>query len=400
VRTDVRPVRAFVRPKGLDVLRILFASVGAYGHLYPLIPLALAAQGAGHDVAVAVDESFHPTVKSAGLAAVAAGLTIEKAFGVALAELDERPKHMGELGVPVFTRIMPEQTLDDLNPVLQSGAWDLVVHEMGNVGAAVAARTAGVPAATTALGRIASEAHFELMFAGWAKFAAAHGVEVKLPLTLDQPYIDTCPPSFQTASLSAEVATRIMARPRPWNPAGSLPAAALDRAPGRPLVYLTLGTTGAFAQPAVLRQMTTALADVAADALLASGPAVPADSLETVPDNVTVVDWVPQAELMPHVNVAVHHGGSGTLFAALANGVPQVLIPQGADQFANADWLAGTGAGIRILPDEVTPSSIAGAIEELLGNQEATAAAHRLRAEIERMPSMEECVERLTTWAR
>jgi MGT family glycosyltransferase len=174
----------------------------------------------------------------------------------------------------------------------------------------------------------------------------------------------------------------------------------LDRAPGRPLVYLTLGTTGAFAQPALLRQMTAALAGIAADALLASGPAVPADSLGTLPDNVTVVDWVPQAELMPHVSIAVHHGGSGTMFAALANGVPQVVVPGGADQFSNADWLAGTGAGKRILPDEVTPSSIADAIEELVGKHEAAAAAYRLREEIERMPSMEECVERLTAWAR
>jgi UDP:flavonoid glycosyltransferase YjiC (YdhE family) len=146
--------------------------------------------------------------------------------------------------------------------------------------------------------------------------------------------------------------------------------------------------------------MTAALAGIAADALLASGPAVPADSLGTLPDNVTVVDWVPQAELMPHVSIAVHHGGSGTMFAALANGVPQVVVPGGADQFSNADWLAGTGAGKRILPDEVTPSSIADAIEELVGKHEAAAAAYRLREEIERMPSMEECVERLTGWAR
>ncbi len=34
-------------------LKIVFASLGAYGHLYPMMPLALACRDAGHDVVVA-----------------------------------------------------------------------------------------------------------------------------------------------------------------------------------------------------------------------------------------------------------------------------------------------------------------------------------------------------------
>jgi UDP:flavonoid glycosyltransferase YjiC (YdhE family) len=381
-------------------MRLLFAAVGAYGHLYPVMPMALAARAAGHEVAVATHESFHPTVESVGLQAVAAGLTTEEAFGAAVAALDGPPQSEADLAIPAFTRIIPERVLADLGPVLRSGAWDLVVHEMGNPGAGIAAREAGVPSATMAVGRIPDGPFWDLMFSGVAAFGARHGVTVKEPRTLDRPYLDMCPPSFQAPNVSELIEVHIPTRPTAWNPPGDLPAVVSDRDPGRPLVYLTLGTTGVFAQPSVLRQMIEALSGVPADALLSSGPAVPADTLGALPDNVTVVDWVPQADLMPYVDVAVNHAGSGTMFAALANGVPQVLLPQGADQFANAAWAVQVGAAQQILPDELTPTRIAAAIAALLGNEEVRTAALGLQQEITRMPSLEESLDRLVTWAR
>jgi UDP:flavonoid glycosyltransferase YjiC (YdhE family) len=381
-------------------MRLLFAAVGAYGHLHPVMPVALAAQAAGHQVAVATHESFHPTVTSVGLEAVAAGLTVEEAFGVAVAALDGPPESEADVAVPAFMRIIPERVLADLEPVLQRGTWDLVVHEVGNPGAGIAARAAGVPSAALAVGRIPDGPFWDRMYSELTVFAGEHAVTVKEPRTLDQPYLDMCPPSFQAPGVSELIETHILMRPTAWNPPGDLPALVMDRDPGRPLVYLTLGTSGAFAQPGVLQQMIDALSGIPADALVSSGPAVPADALGVLPDNVTVVDWVPQADLMPHVDVAVHHAGSGTLFAALAHGVPQVLLPQGADQFANAAWVAQAGAARQILPDETTPARIAEAIHALLGDEQARTAARGLQQEIARMPSLDESLDRLVGWAR
>ena len=39
-------------------MKIIFASLGAYGHLYPMMPLALACADAGHEVVVATGEPF------------------------------------------------------------------------------------------------------------------------------------------------------------------------------------------------------------------------------------------------------------------------------------------------------------------------------------------------------
>ena len=39
-------------------MRVVFASLPAFGHLYPLLPLALACRDAGHEVTVATGAPF------------------------------------------------------------------------------------------------------------------------------------------------------------------------------------------------------------------------------------------------------------------------------------------------------------------------------------------------------
>jgi UDP:flavonoid glycosyltransferase YjiC (YdhE family) len=129
--------------------------------------------------------------------------------------------------------------------------------------------------------------------------------------------------------------------------------------------------------------------------VLSTGPAVSPDALGAIPDNVEVVAWVPQAELLKHVDLAVHHGGSGTTFAAMAVGIPQLLLPHGADQFSNAQMLSAAGAGAQILPGDVTPARIADEVRLLLASDEARTAARKLQDEISQMPSMEDAIEQV-----
>jgi UDP:flavonoid glycosyltransferase YjiC (YdhE family) len=55
--------------------------------------------------------------------------------------------------------------------------------------------------------------------------------------------------------------------------------------------------------------------------------------------------------VLPHAELVVCHGGSGTTFGALAAGVPLVLVPVFADQFENARRIAGAGAGQTVRAD-------------------------------------------------
>merc|ERR550532_3202261 len=80
-------------------------------------------------------------------------------------------------------------------------------------------------------------------------------------------------------------------------------------------------------------------------------------------DNVFFTDTAPHEWLFPQCAVIVHHGGVGTTAAALRSGVPTVVTPIFADQFANAFLVkkSGCGVGTKQLR-KVTDKALASAI--------------------------------------
>jgi len=75
------------------------------------------------------------------------------------------------------------------------------------------------------------------------------------------------------------------------------------------------------------------------------------------------------------------------MFGALAHGLPQLCLPQGTDQPANAAAVARSGSGVVLTPDQVNPDSVSGALDRVLGDPAIRAAAERVRAEIDQMPA-------------
>lgn len=115
------------------------------------------------------------------------------------------------------------------------------------------------------------------------------------------------------------------------------------------------------------------------------------------PGNVTLHAWVPQADVVAHADVVVHHGGSGTTLGALAGGVPQLVLPQGADQFANAEALCAAGAALRLLPGELSADAVTEQVRKLPAHR---AAARAIAAEIAAMPSPDEVARELPKYAK
>ena len=91
----------------------------------------------------------------------------------------------------------------------------------------------------------------------------------------------------------------------------------------------------------------------------------------------------------------VHHGGTGSVLGALEAGLPQVILPQGADQFANAELLAAVGAGRAVLNDEQSPGAIGTAVQAVLDDSPERAVAQGMRDEIAAMPSPADVVDQL-----
>merc|ERR550532_39714 len=63
-------------------------------------------------------------------------------------------------------------------------------------------------------------------------------------------------------------------------------------------------------------------------------------------NNVFFMETAPHEWLFPQCAVIVHHGGIGTMAAALRSGVPNVVTPIFADQFANGFLVQQAGCGV------------------------------------------------------
>jgi hypothetical protein len=127
-------------------MRLLLTSVPGLGHLHPVLPLALAAARAGHDVRVATGADRVEWVRHCGLRPVPAGLTITELRERALArELTgpELPRHL-------FTSIAGPPMVDDLLPLVDDWQPDLLLHEEGEYARRSSQRCATCPASRTA----------------------------------------------------------------------------------------------------------------------------------------------------------------------------------------------------------------------------------------------------------
>ena len=162
----------------------------------------------------------------------------------------------------------------------------------------------------------------------------------------------------------------------------------------RPVVFLTLGTI--FGSASKLRLVMEVLADSAVDVLAALGPVDPHD-IPAVPENVHVERFVDQARILPLVDAVVHHGGSGTTLGAAGQGLPQLILPTGADQKPNGEAVAAAGAGLMITPDACDRASVAEAVGALLSEPRYAAAAQAIRREIAGMPSPDALVGSLVS---
>ncbi|MEU3647748.1 glycosyltransferase [Lentzea sp. NPDC034063] len=380
-------------------MRILFSSLGSHGHVYPILPLAIAARAQGHDVLYAVDSGFHATVEKLGLTVVDAGISIWDAFRQAN-ELhgtgEFRRDMLRQTAVDAFGSLLPRAFVNDLEPVLERDKPDLVVFELINPGAGLAAMRAGIPTVCHGFGKMDENLVPEAMSDLLLEYVAELGIT--LPdghhYGLGSTYLDVFPPSLQDLDHLSDV-DRIPMRPVPFAEPGELPDWVV--AHERPLVYLTFGT--AFSNPDVLKTAIAGVAGVDAEVLVATGPQVDPSVLTDVPANVHVLPWVPQADLLAHADLVVHHGGAGTTVAAMTNGLPQLILPQGADQFRNAEIVEDTRLGGRLVGEDFTADAVQETAQKLLKDNEVRAANAVIAAEIAAMPHPDDVVPKLVELA-
>lgn len=94
--------------------------------------------------------------------------------------------------------------------------------------------------------------------------------------------------------------------------------------------------------------------------------AVPDD----LPDNVKVMSWVPQNELLAHpgVRAFITHAGSHGLFEGLCHAVPMLMVPITGDQPDNALKMANRNVGIILDIVSATTENIVQGLNEIIND--------------------------------
>ena len=362
-------------------MRVLCTCVPGYGHFHPMVPLARALQAAGHDVAFVTSERFCPRVTAAGFEAFAAGLNpgqmVERAVQSFAGEDAWR------FGAHMFAGVAAPAKLPELVAVADTWRPDLVVRDVTDFAGAPAAAHAGVPSVAHSLGPM-----FPLAF--------HRSAAELLPHDHDALYLDICPPALQSSDLP-EIGTTVQPlRPVPFDAVAgeSRPPWLDDLARHQPTVYVTLGTLDNDA-PGVIEAAVEGLRDEPLNLVVTVGPSREPEELGRQPANVHVERYVPQSLRLPHCDVVVAHGGSGTTLATLAHGLPMLLMPQGANQFWNAERCAGLGLALRLLPGEVDAGAVRAAVRALLTEPAFRDRAAAVAAEIAALPAPEDVVPKL-----
>jgi UDP:flavonoid glycosyltransferase YjiC (YdhE family) len=151
----------------------------------------------------------------------------------------------------------------------------------------------------------------------------------------------------------------------PWAPDVPLPVLpdvtpARAGGSGRPLIYVTLGSSG---EVEVLPLVIEALAGMPVQALVATAGRA---SLPPLPPNVRAAEFVPGDRVAALASVVISNGGSTTGYQALAAGSPICGLPSNLDQYLTMQALVRAGVALQVKARAASVPEIQQALERLL----------------------------------
>ena len=296
----------------------------------------------------------------------------------------------------MFGAIAAPRILSDLVPVARDWRPDLVVADAAEFAGHIVAAELGIPSVTKGFGALLPERRVWAAGEEVAPLWRSRGLEPRAyGGSYDHLYLDIYPPEFETQA-AAHVPRRQLLRPVADDGFETSSLVRLPDAPtDTPLVYVTMGTV--FNNPGVFQVVLGALCELDVRVLVTVGPEGDPAVVGPQPGRVRVERYVPQSLVLPHCHAVVSHAGSGTVLATALHGLPQLCLPQGADQFLNAAAVESANAGISLMPGDCNADAIRDAIARLLVERSFRDAAGCVSASIASMPSPDDVAAVLET---
>lgn len=363
-------------------MRALFTTTPGRGHYHPMLALAGALAERGHEVAWAAAEPVCVRLRELGFLAMPSGnpepgglSVLERHPEVASLPPEERPNFL-------FSKIFgPERAgpmLEDLLPLARDWSPSVMVCEQAELAGPIVAAALGIPNVTHGFGHPLPAARVARAQDALEPLWQAQGLTAPpFAGTYEHMYIDMYPEGLK--AYGNEHISDII-KVRPHDPA---PATATG---GAPLVYVTFGTI--FNRDlSLIATVVEGVRSLPVDVVVTVGPGNDPAGLGEQPQNVQVAQYIPQGDLLPRCTAMVSHAGSGTFLAALTQGLPQLVLPQAADQFLNATAAARAGVAREIPPGEITAERVRSELDRVLHDPALAVSARAMSAEIVAMPS-------------
>jgi UDP:flavonoid glycosyltransferase YjiC (YdhE family) len=372
-------------------MRLLFTFAGGNGHFEPLIPIAQAAEVAGHRVAFAGQPAMIPSVEAAGFTGfTTAGGTMNKAPKreplLALdADREDRALRDG-----YATRIARERASAILALCTE---WkpDIIICDEIDFGSIVVAERLSLPYATVLVIAAGSFVRHRLVSEALNKLRAEHDLPSDPDLTMLSRYLvlSPFPPSFRDPAFPLPAGAYTI-RPHMLDYGQNEPLPSRVTFPNdEPTVYFTLGTVFNLESGDLFNRVLAGLRDMPINIIATVGREIDPDEFGPQPANIHIERFIPQSLILPQCSAVVSHGGSGSVIGALAHGLPSVLIPMGADQPLNASRCADLGVARVLDAVEAKPANIGEAVSAVLNDPTYRRAAERLRDEMAALPGPE-----------
>lgn len=180
------------------------------------------------------------------------------------------------------------------------------------------------------------------------------------------------PEMFPATNLPA---THCYLGPVPWSPPTGLPPWWNALPSGRPIVYVTLGSSG---QGALLPRVLQALAPLPVSVIAATAGNVDVAAVAAGAPNAHVAAYLPGVEAARRSSLVICNGGSPTSQQALGACVPVLGIAGNLDQYLNMHGVVASGAGALLRSDRLSEEGLRRAVIDLLEQPGAKASARKV----------------------
>ncbi|MDZ8172497.1 glycosyltransferase [Microbacterium xanthum] len=385
-------------------MRVLLVTAGSRGDIEPFLALARRLGADGHDAVVALPDRSGAVTD--GVATISLGADFTRVIEQQGVSPIRAMRSLRSVIRPIMRAVLvgTARAIADTSP-------DVVVYHPKALSAPMAADASRIPhvvaelvpamtptRALPAAGTVPfdigplNRATYAAATAGRRMFSAEMDAAATALGLSERPRLDS-----PAASNLVPVSSTLLSRPADWPATTTLTGAWVDKPEGAPDLdldleeFLRLGDVlyagfGSMASPGAARRgraVVQAARSNGMRVLMATGLGGLEIDGDLAGSDVLTRTSVDHRSVLPRVTAAIHHGGVGTVHAAVGAGVPSVVVPFIADQPFWGARLADAGlAAAPIRASRLTAERLARALADVDRLRPATiAASQRMRGE-------------------